>query len=152
MSRFVAIGARQGERQTIADHGSTLRVDCKRCYYIPMRRPLTLFMVFILVIANSAAVAGAICRHASVADHVAARKSEDARIAGVALSEEAADSVASKKGALAGAGAVAWVADLSPGPQLTVPAVVTRAVDAEMALARPLIGRSLAPLLEPPAA
>jgi hypothetical protein len=117
-----------------------------------MRRLLTLFMLFILVIANSAAVAGAICRHASVADHEAARKSEDARIMGVALSEETADSVASKKGALADAGAVAWAADLSPGPQLTGPAVTTRAVDAEMALARPLIGRSLAPLLEPPAA
>jgi hypothetical protein len=116
-----------------------------------MRGLLTLFMLFILVIANSAAVAGAICRHASVADHGAARTSEDARIAGVAFSEEAAGSVASKKSALADAGAIAWVADFSPGPQLTVPAV-TRAVDAEMALARPLVGRSLAPLLEPPAA
>jgi hypothetical protein len=117
-----------------------------------MRRLLTLFMVFALVIANSAAFAAAVCRHAGVADHEAARKSEDARIAGVALSEEAADSVASKKGAVADAGAVAWVADLSPGAQLTVPDVATRTVDAEMALARPLIGRSLAPLLEPPAA
>lgn len=117
-----------------------------------MRRLLTLFMVFTLVVANGASVASAICRHESLADHSAARKSLDARISGVAFSEEAADSVASKKGALANAGAVAWVADLPPGPRLTVPVGLTRPVDPFMALVRPLIGRSVAPLLEPPAA
>jgi hypothetical protein len=117
-----------------------------------MRRLLTLFMVFTLVIANGSSIAGAICRHESLADHVAARKSDDARISGVAFSEEAADSVASKKGALVNAGAVAWVVDLPPGPQLTVPVGLTRPVDPDMAPVRPLVGRSLAPLLEPPAA
>ena len=115
-----------------------------------MRRFLTLLLVFTLVIANGPAVAGAICHHASLPDHVAARISDDSRIAGVAVSEEAADSVASNKGAVATAGAIAWVADLSSGPQLAVPFGVTPPVAPEMAPVRPLVGRSPAPLLQPP--
>ena len=117
-----------------------------------MRRFLTLFLAFTLVLVNGSAVAGAICHHESLADHEMARTSQDARISGVALGEEAAASVASKKGALAYAGAIAWVADLSSGPQLTVPFDLFRPVDPEMASVRPLIGRSLTPLLQPPSA
>ena len=117
-----------------------------------MRRFLTLFLVFTLVVANGSAVAGAICRHGSLADHVAARISNDSRISGVALSEEAADSVASKKGALASAGAIAWVADLSRVPQVTVPFGFVPPVHPETAPVRPLVGRSLTPLLQPPSA
>jgi hypothetical protein len=117
-----------------------------------MRRFLTLLLVFTLVVANGPAFAGAICRHGSLADHVAARTSNDSRISGAALSEEAADSVASKKGALANAAAIAWVADLSRGPQLTVPFDSAYNVSPEMAPVRPLLGRSLAPLLQPPSA
>jgi hypothetical protein len=117
-----------------------------------MRRFLTLLLVFTLVVANGPAVAGAICHHESLADHVAARTSKDARISGVALSEEAADSVASKKGALADAGAIVWVADLSGGPQLMVPFCIARPVDPDTVRVRPLVGRSLAPLLQPPSA
>ena len=62
------------------------------------------------------------------------------------------NSVASKKGAVASAAAMAWVADLSPGPQLTVPFGVIPPVDPEMAPARLLVGRSLTPLLQPPSA
>lgn len=132
--------------------GPALRAGCKRCYYIAMRRLLSLLMVFILVVANGSSVAGAICRHESQANHSEARRSHDARISGVAFNEEAADSVASKKGALADAGAVAWIADLLPGPRLTVPFDASRSLDPDTALVRPLVGRSLAPLLEPPAA
>jgi hypothetical protein len=117
-----------------------------------MRRFLTLLLVFTLVIANGPAVAGAICRHESLAGHSVARISKDARISGVALGEEAADSIPSKKGALASAVAIAWVADLSRGPQLTIPFGLTRPVDPEMAPVRPLVGRSLTPLLQPPSA
>ncbi len=109
-------------------------------------------MVVILVVANGSSVAGAICRHESPAGHSAARRSSDARISEVAFREEAADSVASKKGALADTGAVAWVADLSPCPQLAIPFGASRPLDPDMALVRPLVGRSPAPLLEPPAA
>ena len=117
-----------------------------------MRRLLTSLMLLVLVVANSTSVAAAICHHQSLADHVAARQSDDARISGVAFREEAADSVASKKGALADAGGVAWVADLSPGPRLTIPFGPTHSVDPDLALVRTLVGRSVAPLLEPPAA
>jgi hypothetical protein len=109
-------------------------------------------MVFTLVIANGSSMASAICRHDSLADHVSARKSDDARISGAAFSEEAADSVVSKKGALANAVALAWIADLPPGPRLTVPFDLTRPVAPDTALVRPLVGRSVAPLLEPPSA
>jgi hypothetical protein len=117
-----------------------------------MRRFLTLLLVFTLVIANGPAVAGAICRHGSLADHIAARASNDSRVSGVALNEEAADSVASKKGALANTVAISWVADLSRSPQLTVPFGFARPVDPEMAPVRPLVGQSLTPLLQPPSA
>ena len=117
-----------------------------------MRRLLSLLLVFTLVIANGPAVAGAFCRHESLAEHVAARASNDSRVSGVAFSEEAADSVASKKGALASAGAISWVADLSRGPQLTLPFSFIRPIDPEAAAVRPLVGRSLTPLLQPPSA
>lgn len=117
-----------------------------------MRRLLTLLLVFTLVIANGPAVASAICSHGSLAEHNAARDSGDSRISAVAVGEEAADSVASKKGTSASAGAIAWVADLSPVPQLKIPFGVTGSVDPEMAPARLLVGRSLTPLLQPPSA
>lgn len=117
-----------------------------------MRRALTLLMIFTLVVANGSAVAGAICRHGSPAGHEAARTSGDPGVSGVASAEETADSVASKKGALALAGAVVFVADLSAGPQLIVPLDLTRALDPHVAPIGPLVGRSLAPLLQPPTA
>lgn len=117
-----------------------------------MRRWLTLFLVLTLVIANGPAVAGAICQHGSLAEHIAARTSNDSRVSGTALSEETADSLASKKGAAASAGAIIWVADLSRGPQLTIPFGASHKVDPEMAPVRLLAGRSLIPLLQPPSA
>jgi hypothetical protein len=117
-----------------------------------MRRFLSLLLVFTLVIANGSAFAGAVCRHQSLAEHEAAKTSTDARISGAALNEEAADSVASKKGALADAGAIAWLGNLARAPQLTVPFGFVRPLDPEMAPVRPLLGRSLAPLLQPPSA
>src|SRR5436190_827304 len=108
-----------------------------------MRRFLALLLMFTLVIANGPAVAGAICRHGSFAEHVAARTSTDSRVSGVALGEEAADSVASKKGSPASAGAIVWVADLSRSPRLTIPFGSNPGVDPEMTPVWPLVGRSL---------
>lgn len=117
-----------------------------------MRQLLTLLMMVVLTLANGTAVAGAICRHESQATHSAALQSHDASVSGAAQSEDTANSVASKKGALADAGAVAWVADLSPAPRLDAPLVESRALDPELALVRPLAGRAPAPLLHPPSA
>lgn len=117
-----------------------------------MRYCLSLLLVFTLVIANGPAVAGAICRHGSLAEHIAARTSHDSRISSAALSEETADSVASKKGAAADAGAIVWVADLSRSPQLTTPFGISHALAPEAVPVRLLVGRSLTPLLQPPSA
>ena len=117
-----------------------------------MRRLLTLLLVFTLVIANGSAFAGAVCRHQSLAEHVAARMSNDVQISGAALNEEAAASVASKKAALADAGAITWVGHLARAPQLTIPFDLASSVDPEAGLIRPLLGRTLQPLLHPPSA
>jgi hypothetical protein len=117
-----------------------------------MRRVLSLMLIAVLVVANGTAVAGAICRHESMAMHSAARQSADLRVADLALGEETAGSVASQKGAPAYAGAIAWVADLVPGPHWTAPFDPARALEPEPAPVRPLAGRSLAPPLKPPAA
>ena len=117
-----------------------------------MRRFLTLLLAFTLVFANGSAFAGAICRHGSLADHNAARTSSDVRISGGALTEEATASVASKKGAVADSGTIVWIGHLARGPQLTIPFDVADSVYPEMGLARPLLGRTLQPLLKPPSA
>lgn len=117
-----------------------------------MRRVLTLFMAFILVVTNGTAVAGAICQHGSLAGHETARTSGDADISAVASTEEAADSVASQKGALAISGAIVFVADLSASPELPVPLDTARALEPPMLPVSPLVGRSISPLLEPPTA
>src|ERR1044072_9465128 len=98
-----------------------------------MRRFLTLLMVFTLVIANGPAVAGAICCHGSLAEDVAGRASHDSLVSNAALNEEAADSVASKKGALANSVAISWVADLSRSPQVTAPFDIGLSVHPETA-------------------
>ena len=117
-----------------------------------MRRIVSLLLMAIVVFTSGTAVAGAICRHGDMATHSAARQSGDLRVADSALGEETAGSVASQKGALAYAGAIAWIADLVKGPRLTVPFDSASALDPEPSPARPLAGLSLAPLLEPPAA
>ncbi|MEA3064391.1 MAG: hypothetical protein QOJ27_830 [Sphingomonadales bacterium] len=115
-----------------------------------MSRLLTLMMIVILVIAHGSSVSAAICRHANGAEHAAALASHDARIASVAFSEEAADKVASKKGAPADSGSVSWPSDMLPGPGLAAPFRVNEPVARDPADARVLVGASLRPLLEPP--
>jgi hypothetical protein len=115
-------------------------------------RLLTLLMIFALVVANGASVAAAVCAHDNVRQHAAARQSPDASVSAVALREEAADSHAARKAALADAGSISWVFDILPAPGLAVPTAV-----AESVLRRPAPigipgGISLRPLLEPPAA
>ena len=119
---------------------------------MPVRRFATFFLLIVLVFAHSTSFAAAICHHESLAAHDAARQSHDAGISAVAFREDAADSVASKKGALADAGGIGWIADLSPGPGLAIPFASTPSLDPDLDLVRTLVGRSLAPLLEPPAA
>jgi hypothetical protein len=117
-----------------------------------MNRLLTLMMIVILVIAHGSSVSAAICHHATSAEHVAALASHDARIATVAFGEEAADELASKKGAPADSGSVSWPSDMLPSSGLQAPFRASEPVERDPADAPVLIGASLRPLLEPPAA
>ena len=117
-----------------------------------MSRLLTLMMIVILVIAHGSSVSAAICRHASGAEHVAALQSYDAGISAVALSEETADKVATKSGPPADTGSVSWPSDMLPTPGLDAPFPANDAVEPDPADAPVLVGASIRPLLEPPAA
>lgn len=117
-----------------------------------MARLLTLMMIVILVMAHGSSVAAAICRHQSASEHVAALQSQDAKISAVAVGEEAAGAVASKKGAPADGGSVSWPSDMLPARQLSVPFRPTEPLERELADARKLVGASVRPLLEPPVA
>jgi hypothetical protein len=117
-----------------------------------VNRLLTLLMIFALVVAHGTSVAAAICSHESVRQHAAARQSPDAGVSAVALREEAADSHAARKAALADAGSISWVFDILPAPGLAVPPVGAEAVVRRPAPTEIPAGISLRPLLEPPAA
>lgn len=117
-----------------------------------MARLLTLMMIVILVIAHGSSVAAAICRHQSGGEHIAALQSQDTKISAVAIGEEAAGSVVSKKGAPVDGGSVSWPSDMLPAPKLTVPFRATEPLEREPTDARKLVGASVRPLLEPPAA
>jgi hypothetical protein len=117
-----------------------------------MARLLKLLMIITLVVANGSAAAGAICRHRDARAHAIARQSHDAKVAAVALTEEAAAAAASKKGALGSNASLSLpaytlpCAALIPAPRAVEP---MRRPQAESA---PLSSRSIRPLLEPPVA
>jgi hypothetical protein len=117
-----------------------------------MARFVTLLMIVALVVANGSAAAGAVCRHRDAREHAIARQSQDAKVATVALSEEAAAAAASKKGALGSNASLSLPAYVLPATALSpVPHAVApmRGPQAESA---PLSSRSIRPLLEPPVA
>jgi hypothetical protein len=117
-----------------------------------MTRLVTFLMMIALVVANGSAAAGAVCRHRDARAHAVARQSQDAKVAAVALTEEAAADVASKKGALGSNASVSLpscilpCAALAPAPHAAEP---MRRLQLE---STPLPSRSIRPLLEPPVA
>lgn len=129
-----------------------LRASVVGCYLIAMSRLLTLIMIFALVMGHGSSVAAAICRHQSGGEHIAARQSHDAKISVIALGEEAAAAVNSKKSAPADGGSVSWPADMLPAPKFRAPFSLTDPVGPKPADAKVLIGTSVPPLLEPPTA
>lgn len=117
-----------------------------------MARFMTLLMIITLVVANGSAAAGAICRHRDAREHAVARQSENANVAKVALTEEAAAAAVSKKGALGSSVSVSLPAYILPGAPLPpAPLAVVPAAGLQ-AQSAPLSGRSIRPLLEPPVA
>jgi hypothetical protein len=117
-----------------------------------MARLVTLLMMITLVVANGSAAAGAMCRHRDAQAHAIARQSHDAKVAAVALAEEAAAAAASKKGALGSNVSLSLpayilpIAAIAPAPRSVEP---MRRPQLE---SPPLPSRSIRPLLEPPAA
>jgi len=117
-----------------------------------MARLLTLLMMIALVVANGSAAADAMCRHRDAREHAIARQSHDAKVAAVALTEEAAAAVGSKSGTLGGSASVSLPAYILPAAALTpVPLAAEPLPEARMQVP-PLPGRSIPPLLEPPVA
>jgi hypothetical protein len=116
-----------------------------------MKLWVTLLMIVALVVGNASAAAEAICRHQSPLDHAAARLSHDRKIAAVALTEDAAASVSSKKGAVPSASA-SILADLLPPAALTIPLRLAEPLRRQFPDGPVLEGTSLPPLLQPPLA
>lgn len=117
-----------------------------------MSRFLTWTMIVILLIAHASSVAAAVCRHPSGADHVAARQSSDVGISAVAHGEERARKTASEKGSPADRGSVSVSSDMLPVAGIPVPFRANEAPHRSPAEPPALVGASVRPLLEPPAA
>ena len=115
-----------------------------------MARLLTLLMMLTLVVANGSAAADAMCRHRDAREHAIARQSQDAKVAAVALSEEAAAAVGSKSGTLGGSASVSLPAYMLPSPALTPAPLAAEPLPSPQRRAASLSGRSIRPLLEPP--
>jgi hypothetical protein len=117
-----------------------------------MARLVTLLMMIALVVANGSAAAEAMCRHRDARAHAIARQSQDAKVAAVALTEEAAAAVASKKGALGSNASVSLPAYILPCAALTAAPHAVESMPRPQVDPTPLPSRSIRPLLEPPVA
>lgn len=138
--------------QALYDTGPRPSLAKSGPYRIAMSRFLTWTMIVILLIAHASSVAAAVCRHPSGAEHVAARQSPDAGISAVAHGEERARKAASEKGSPSDRGSVPVSSDMLPATGVSVPFRVNEAPDRSQAEPRVLVGASVRPLLEPPAA
>jgi hypothetical protein len=85
-----------------------------RCKTSFVARLLSLFMILALVTSQGTAMASALCRHGSAQQHAVALRSADAKIASVAIGEEAAAASAAKKAQPAPDSSGHWPAQLMP--------------------------------------
>jgi hypothetical protein len=117
-----------------------------------VRRLLTLLMLLSLVVGQGTSLAASICQHRSLREHIAARQGPDRNAAATALAEEAAASVAGKKGALGGGGVAAGPVLTLPPAAFAMPVRVAEPVRVRIVDEPPLAGTSVRPLLQPPSA
>ncbi len=117
-----------------------------------MARFLALLMIFAIVIGQGSSVAAAICHHQSLAEHIAARHSSDRHVAAVSLREEAAASVASKKGSQSASASIQWPAEMLPASVDTEPFRPLEPIRFPPSVEPRLKSASAPPLLEPPSA
>jgi hypothetical protein len=111
---------------------------------------LTWLMVVVLVVGQGSSVAASVCRHRDMSDHVAARHSQDRSIAAVALTEEAAASVAAKKGAVSGGESASAPMDMLPPAAIVVPAPPVERMARRVADDPTPASAPVRPLLPPP--
>lgn len=123
-----------------------------RCYLIRVKRVLTLLMMATLVLVNGTALAAAMCVHQDAAAHASALHADDEGEAAVAHLEDAAGSAASKRGTLADAGSLMLPAFVLPPASNELRAPVRVELPSAGADDVPRVSRTVAPLLEPPAA
>lgn len=119
------------------------------CYYIRVRRLLTLMLMTALAFVSSTSVAAALCSHQDAQEHVRALASGDQQVAAAA---ELEDAVAAKKGTLADAGAFGLAAFILPASALALEPLSRKPAPALEQNSAKVAGLTRRPLLEPPAA
>lgn len=117
-----------------------------------VKRLLTLFMMATLMLVNGTALAAAMCVHQDAAAHASALEADDSGEASVAHMEDAAGSAASKRGTLADAGSLMLPAFVIPPASDALLAPTREAPPSAYANEDTRLSRTIAPLLEPPAA
>lgn len=117
-----------------------------------MIRLVTFLMMITLVVANASAAVGAMCHHRDARAHAIARQSQDAKVAAVALTEEAAAAVASKKGAIGSSASLSLPAYILPEAALAPVSPAAEPMKRPQAESTSPSSRSIRPLLEPPVA
>ncbi|PSJ43022.1 hypothetical protein [Allosphingosinicella deserti] len=115
-----------------------------------MARLLPLLLLLVFVAGNGLAAPFALCRHADVTAHAAARTSEQLIISLAAHGEEAAESAGEKQGTLADAAASALAGALLPDEPALSGISARGAMRIRMIAAEALFSRVIGPLLEPP--
>jgi hypothetical protein len=117
-----------------------------------VRSLVTLFLLAVFVLTQGTSLAASICHHGSMQGHMAARESHDSRKAFAAFAEEAAGSVASKKGSASHGTSTPAPPDLLT-PRAPVAFVLVQASTFPRAKdGPPLAGLSWRPPLPPPLA
>ncbi|MFL6857060.1 MAG: hypothetical protein ACJ8EB_04025 [Allosphingosinicella sp.] len=115
-----------------------------------MARLLSLLMIFALVTSQGTAMASALCRHGSAEGHAVALNSADAKVASVAIGEEAAAAGAAKKAQQSADGSVHWPAQLLPAEADAPPARVAERLRFHPGRHAALASASIPPLQKPP--
>lgn len=117
-----------------------------------MARLLSLFMILALVTSQGTAMASSLCRHGSAREHALALTSADARIAAVAIGEEAAASSAAKKAQQTADSSGHWPAQLLPAEAEAPPAPFAEPLRLKPELHAALAALTIPPLQKPPSA
>jgi hypothetical protein len=138
----------------IAGHGVILYrpLNAFRSKTSFMARLLSLFMILALVTSQGTAMASSLCRHGSAQAHAVALTSADARVAAVAIGEEAAASSAAKKAQQAGDSSAQWPAQLVPAEAELPAARIAEPLRLRPGRHAALASASIPPLQRPPSA